>query len=82
MTSNVRLSVLFSSAVVLLCAAGIAESAPQHAMTLYDEKPKYPADFTHFDYANPDAPKGGILRQAGFGSFDSFNPFIDRKSVV
>lgn len=78
MTSNVRLSVLFSSAVVLLCAAGIAESAPQHAMTLYGEKPKYPADFTHFEYANPDAPKGGILRQAGFGSFDSFNPFINK----
>ena len=37
---------------------------------------KYPADFTHFDYVNPQAPKGGTLRLAGFGTFDSFNPFI------
>lgn len=38
--------------------------------------PKYPADFTHFDYANPDAPKGGTVRLGGFGSFDNLNPFI------
>ncbi|MFV0475005.1 MAG: extracellular solute-binding protein [Pikeienuella sp.] len=37
---------------------------------------KYPADFTHFDYVNPDAPKGGIARLATQSSFDSFNPFI------
>jgi len=36
----------------------------------------YPADFTHFAYANPDAPKGGAIRQAAIGTFDSFNPFI------
>jgi microcin C transport system substrate-binding protein len=38
--------------------------------------PKYPADFTHFAYANPDAPKGGELRQAVVGSFDTLNAFI------
>lgn len=59
-----------------LCLA--AQAAPQHALTLYGEAPKYPADFTHFDYANPDAPKGGTLRQAGFGSFDTLNPFINK----
>lgn len=37
---------------------------------------KYGADFKHFDYANPDAPKGGKLRQHEIGSFDSLNPFI------
>jgi microcin C transport system substrate-binding protein len=36
----------------------------------------YPADFTHFKYANPDAPKGGVLRYAAIGTFDSFNPFL------
>jgi microcin C transport system substrate-binding protein len=36
----------------------------------------YPADFAHFKYANPDAPKGGVLRQYAIGTFDSFNPFI------
>ena len=37
---------------------------------------KYPADFTHFDYVNPDAPKGGELRMSAPGTFDSLNPFI------
>ncbi|MEX5574367.1 extracellular solute-binding protein [Pseudomonas lijiangensis] len=55
-----------------------AQAAPQHAVTLYDEAPKYPANFKHFDYVNPDAPKGGTFRQAGFGSFDSLNPFINK----
>ncbi|MEM9138870.1 MAG: ABC transporter substrate-binding protein, partial [Pseudomonadota bacterium] len=38
---------------------------------------KYPADFTHFEYANPDAPKGGTW-STGYGNvtYDSFNPFI------
>ncbi len=39
---------------------------------------KYPANFTHFDYVNPDAPKGGRVVQSAVGSFDSFNPFIVR----
>ena len=45
-----------------------------HALAMHG-LPKYAADFTHFDYVNPDAPKGGILRQASFGAFDTFNPF-------
>jgi microcin C transport system substrate-binding protein len=61
-----------------LLFAGLACAAPQHALTLYNEPPKYPADFKHFDYVNPDAPKGGIFRQAGFGGFDSLNPFINK----
>jgi microcin C transport system substrate-binding protein len=38
----------------------------------------YPADFPHFDYVNPDAPRGGTARIATQSSFDSFNPFIVR----
>ncbi len=37
---------------------------------------KYPAGFRHFDYVNPGAPKGGTVRLASIGSFDSLNPFI------
>lgn len=37
---------------------------------------KYPSDFTHFEYANPDAPKGGTLRLGNIGTFDSLNPYI------
>ncbi|MDX1803171.1 MAG: extracellular solute-binding protein [Alcanivorax sp.] len=36
----------------------------------------YPPDFTHFDYVNPDAPKGGTLKLFGQGTFDSLNPYI------
>ncbi|MEL6642942.1 MAG: extracellular solute-binding protein [Pseudomonadota bacterium] len=36
---------------------------------------KYPADFPHLDYVNPDAPKGGEISLAANGNFDSFNPF-------
>ncbi|UMZ14692.1 ABC transporter substrate-binding protein [Pseudomonas sp. MPFS] len=53
-----------------------ANAAPQHGLTLYDEQPKYPADFQHFDYVNPNAPKGGTFREAASGSFDSLNPFL------
>ena len=35
----------------------------------------YPADFAHFDYVNPDAPKGGEIAQWAQGSFDSFNQY-------
>lgn len=39
-------------------------------------EPNYPADFKHFDYVNPDAPRGGKLVLAGTGAFDGFNPYI------
>jgi microcin C transport system substrate-binding protein len=66
------------AAALLLGLAGSALAAPQYAMTLYDEAPKYPAGFSHFDFVNPDAPKGGTLRLSGMGGFDSFNPFINK----
>lgn len=46
-------------------------------MALHGE-PKYAADFTHLEYTNPDAPKGGRFRMGAVGSFDSLNPFIIR----
>lgn len=78
MTKRLPWPFLQAGILGLCCLAGLATAAPRHAVTLYDEKPKYPADFSHFEYTNPDAPKGGVLRQAGFGSFDSLNPFINK----
>ncbi|GHB08749.1 extracellular solute-binding protein [Salinicola rhizosphaerae] len=46
-----------------------------HALALYGE-PALAPDFDHLPYANPGAPKGGTLRRAASGSFDSTNPFI------
>lgn len=37
---------------------------------------KYPAEFKHFDYVNPEAPKGGEFSTWAFGTFDSLSPFI------
>jgi microcin C transport system substrate-binding protein len=48
-----------------------------HAIAMHGE-PKYGPHFTHFDYVNPDAPKGGTIRLAQRGTFDSFNPFIPK----
>ncbi len=50
-----------------------SEGAPwRHSLSLFGEL-KYPAGFKHFDYVNPNAPKGGVARQISLGTFDSFN---------
>ncbi len=48
-----------------------------HGLALHGDL-KYPADFTHFDYVNPDAPKGGTIRLEDEGGFDTLHPFIPR----
>jgi len=58
-------------------AVSPATAAPEHAIAMLGA-PKYAADFTHFDYVNPDAPRGGTLRLHALGSFDSLNPYIVR----
>lgn len=68
--------------LLFVSLAGVVLAAPQHALTLYDEPPKYPANFKHVEYVNPDAPKGGTFRKATFGSFDSLNPFINKGVAV
>jgi microcin C transport system substrate-binding protein len=45
-----------------------------HGMALGD-RPKYGADFTHFAYVNPKAPRAGELRLSAMGTFDKLNPF-------
>lgn len=63
------------AAALCSAAAGAQDAEPSHAIAMHGQ-PKYGADFKHFDYVNPDAPKGGTLRQGAAGSFDSLNPFI------
>ncbi|NBX65961.1 MAG: ABC transporter substrate-binding protein [Proteobacteria bacterium] len=46
-----------------------------HGIAIHGE-PKYKPGFTHFDYVNENAPKGGTLRLSAVGTFDSLNPFI------
>ena len=68
---------LVLGAVSLLTGPASAQDAPihRHSLSLIGE-PKYPADFAHFDFVNPDAPKGGVVRMADIGSFDSLNPVL------
>ena len=47
----------------------------KHGLSLFGE-PRYPADFKHFDYANPAAPQGGVVREIAFGTFDNFNSVV------
>ncbi len=68
--SILAISVIFTTFPAM--AEGVVK---QHAVALHG-KPKYSEGFKHLDYVNPDAPKGGTLKQHVIGSFDSLNPFI------
>ncbi len=73
----VRMIRLFLAIVMASCSAFSQSAWAAHAFSLYDT-PKYPPGFSHFDYFNPDAPKGGDLYLANPDSrtsFDKFNPF-------
>ncbi|MER8875010.1 extracellular solute-binding protein [Mesorhizobium sp. M0684] len=54
-----------------------ALSEPKHALAMQGE-PALPADYKHFNYVNPDAPKGGSITYCVVCSFDNLNPFILR----
>ncbi|CAN7559220.1 extracellular solute-binding protein [Rhizobium sp. LjRoot254] len=43
---------------------------------------KYPPGFKHFDYVNPDAPKKGNLRVSELGTFDNFNPLVNKGNLA
>jgi microcin C transport system substrate-binding protein len=62
----------FLAAFLALSPLAAQEAPWRHGSVLLDE-PKYPADFKHFDYVNPNAPKGGLVRLGAQGTFDSFN---------
>ena len=59
----------------LVSAVVAAEPEPVHGIAMHGDL-KYGPDFRHFNYVNPDAPKGGTVRLGTIGSFDSLNPFI------
>ena len=51
------------------------EVRTSHGIAMHGDL-KYGPDFEHFDYVDPEAPKGGAVRLEAIGAFDSFNPFI------
>jgi peptide/nickel transport system substrate-binding protein len=68
-------------AMAFLALTSLASAEPKHGIAMHGE-PALPPDFKNLPYANPDAPKGGQLRQAVSGSFDSVNPFIVKGSTA
>ncbi len=75
LTSIVALAALAVPATV---AAADGEGEWVKATSLIEE-PRYPPDFPHFNYVNPDAPKGGTARLSGASpTFDSLNPILSR----
>src|SRR5579884_353903 len=60
---------------LVLAAAAAAAAAGSYGLSLFGEL-KYPRDFKHFDYVNPDAPKGGTMKFSAIGTFDTLNPYI------
>jgi peptide/nickel transport system substrate-binding protein len=69
------------AALAALAIGAAAAAEPKAGIAMHDE-PKYEAAFPHLNYVNPDAPKGGAVRLAVLGSFDSLNPFIVKGAPV
>jgi microcin C transport system substrate-binding protein len=77
-------SSLMVATLVLVSGFQSLSAAPQYALTVYGEAPRYPANFQHFDYVNPDAPKGGSMRRSAqeIGQFDHIMPYLDKGTGV
>jgi len=74
----VRAARVAGAALLILATFTLAARAETvitaHGISTFGDL-KYPADFAHLDYVNPDAPKGGEISQWAFGGFDSMNPY-------
>lgn len=77
-TAAARQVALAGFGVLALAAFAMAARAEtvitSHGISTFGEL-KYPADFQHLDYVNPDAPKGGEISEWASGGFDSMNPY-------
>jgi len=71
-------AMLFSgvATTLLVFGTGLTEAQEWHTSSSLVGGSKYGENFEHYDYVNPDAPKGGTLNTTVIGTFDSFNPYI------
>ena len=73
---------LLAAVLLLLPPAANAEHPDwHHGLSLVGEL-KYKPNFPHYDYVNPNAPKGGDVRLSNTGTYDTFNPILDRGEVA
>lgn len=70
-----RKATAFVSGALMGLVSTAVFADPQHGIAMHGA-PLHGPGFEHFSYANPDAPKGGDLKLAAIGSFDSLNPLI------
>lgn len=68
--------VALTLAALLTFSPAIAQEKVWHHGGSLIGEPKYPAGFEKFDYVNPDAPVGGVVRLSSMGGFDTFNPIL------
>lgn len=64
-----------AAGTLMLVTTTMVSAEPKHGIAMHGE-PQLPADYTHFQYVNPDAPKGGSMAYGVVGTFDSLNPFV------
>ena len=69
---SVAITILALSPFVTFTLAAAPTTEPRHGASMFGDL-KYGPDFQHFDYANPNAPKGGTLTLSAIGTFDNFN---------
>jgi len=74
--SGLRGGLVLAAASFFLTLPALAQDAPLHHGVSSIGKLKYAPGFKHFDYANPDAPKGGELKLSETGTYDTFNPIL------
>lgn len=72
---KVVLASLAGAVVGAMPVQAMAEAQPDYALSMHGDV-ALPADFTHFPYANANAPKGGAFTMGVVGTFDSLNPFV------
>jgi len=72
---SVLVLLFFSGFTTLVYAQSMLSLVAVPAMGM-GYQPKYPPNYKHFDYVNPQAPKQGDLVMVGLGTFDSLNPFL------
>ncbi|MFL5268424.1 MAG: extracellular solute-binding protein [Stellaceae bacterium] len=70
-----RLPVICLVLSLMVGIAAAAWAAAMPGMSLFGDL-KYGPDFKNFDYANPNAPKGGTMRFSAIGTFDTLNPYV------
>lgn len=75
--ASVGLTLVIMIGAMTIYHVPFANAEPKHGISMHGEL-LYPADFTHFSYTNPDAPKGGVVTLGALGSYDSLNPLIVR----